>query len=171
VRYSTFVPSLTKEITTIKYKVMKRIFTLLVLVFGLALAMNAQIEKTLAKTVNLNETHTAYVMLAGNVDVTEWEEDYIRLTTTITVANMSKSIVERLILVGRYTVETKTDKYGKRMVIEMPNVAHFVAVRGVDLVESYTFEINAPKGYKVVVKEDLNPNAKQNKNATLGQML
>jgi len=150
---------------------MKKIFTLLVLVCGLTVAMKAQTEKTLTKRVDLNKTHTAYVMLAGNVDVTEWEEDYVRLTTTITVENMNEGVVERLILVGRYNVQTKADKYGKRMVIEMPNIANFVAVKGVDLVESYSFEINAPKGYKVVVKEDLNPNAQQTQKATLGQVL
>ena len=51
----------------------------------------------------------------------------------------------------------------------MPKVGHYVAVQGVDLVESYSFEIQAPEGYRVVVKEDNNPSAPQN--ATLGQAI
>lgn len=147
---------------------MKTLFTLLVLVLAFA-TTNAQTEKTLTKSLAVNETHTAFVMLPGDVEVAEWNEDYIRVTTTINVANMSENIVKRLVVVGRYSIESKEDKFGKMMVIKMPKVAHYVAVQGVDLVESYNFEIQAPKGYRVVVKEDLNPSAPQN--ATLGQAI
>jgi hypothetical protein len=108
-------------------------------------------------------------MLPGDVSLTTWDENFLRVTTTIQVANMSENIVKRLVVVGRYSIETKEDKFGKMMVIKMPKVAHYVAVQGVDLVESYDFKIQAPKGYKVVVKEDLNPTAPQN--ATLGQAI
>ena len=52
----------------------------------------------------------------------------------------------------------------------MPNVKHLVTVRGVELVESYSFEIDAPKGYEVIVKDDLNPNSERN-NASLREAL
>jgi len=147
---------------------MKTLFTLLVLVLA-ATTTFAQTEKTLTKSLALNETHTAFVMLPGDVSLTTWDENFLRVTTTIQVANMSENIVKRLVVVGRYSIETKEDKFGKMMVIKMPKVAHYVAVQGVDLVESYDFKIQAPKGYKVVVKEDLNPTAPQN--ATLGQAI
>ena len=145
---------------------MKTLLTLLVLA---ATTTFAQTEKTLTKSLALNETHTAFVMLPGDVSLTTWDENFLRVTTTIQVANMSENIVKRLVVVGRYSIETKEDKFGKMMVIKMPKVAHYVAVQGVDLVESYDFKIQAPKGYKVVVKEDLNPTAPQN--ATLGQAI
>ena len=147
---------------------MKTLLTLLVLVLA-ATTTFAQTEKTLTKSLALNETHTAFVMLPGDVSLTTWDENFLRVTTTIQVANMSENIVKRLVVVGRYSIETKEDKFGKMMVIKMPKVAHYVAVQGVDLVESYNFKIQAPKGYKVVVKEDLNPTAPQN--ATLGQAI
>jgi hypothetical protein len=147
---------------------MKTLLTLLVLVLA-ATTTFAQTEKTLTKSLALNETHTAFVMLPGDVSLTTWDENFLRVTTTIQVANMSENIVKRLVVVGRYSIETKEDKFGKMMVIKMPKVAHYVAVQGVDLVESYDFKIQAPKGYKVVVKEDLNPTAPQN--ATLGQAI
>ena len=147
---------------------MKTLLTLLVLVLA-ATTTFAQTEKTLTKSLALNETHTAFVMLPGDVSLTTWDENFLRVTTTIQVANMSENIVKRLVVVGRYSIETKEDKFGKMMVIKMPKVAHYVAVQGVDLVESYDFKIQAPKGYKVAVKEDLNPTAPQN--ATLGQAI
>ena len=147
---------------------MKNLFTLLVLVFAFTTGF-AQTEKSLTKSVAVNETHTAFVMLPGEVALSEWDESFIRVTTTIEVENMSENIVKRLVIVGRYSVEAKEDKYGKMMVIKMPKAAHHVTVQGVELVESYKFEINAPKGYRVVVKEDLNPNAPQN--AALGQTI
>ena len=147
---------------------MKNLLTLLILVFAFT-ATFAQTEKTLTKSVALNETHTAYEMLPGEVAVTEWNESFVRITTTINVENMSENIVKRLVIVGRYSIEAQEDKFGKMMVIKMPKAAHHVTVQGVELAETYTFEINAPKGYKVVVKEDLNPQAPQN--ATLGQAI
>ena len=147
---------------------MKNLLTLLVLVFAFT-ATFAQTEKTLTKSVALNETQTAFVLLPGAVAVTEWNESFLRVTTTINVENMNESIVKRLVIVGRYSVEAKEDKYGKMMVIKMPKTAHHVTVQGVALTESYTFEINAPIGYRVVVKEDLNPSAPQN--ATQGQTI
>ena len=156
------------QTTTDKFKVMKNLFTLIILVFAFT-ATFAQTEKTLTKSVALNETQTAFVMLPGEVAVTEWNESFIRVTTTINVENMSENIVKRLVIVGRYSVEAKEDKYGKMMVIKMPKAAHQVTVQGVELTETYTFEVNAPKGYRIVVKEDLNPAAPQN--AALGQTI
>jgi hypothetical protein len=150
---------------------MKNFITLFLFIFGTITTMNAQIEKTLIKRVDLQQTHTAYVMLPGDVAVTEWDEDYLRVTTTIEVENMNENIVKRLVIVGRYTIETQIDKYGKMYILQMPNVAHFVTVKGVDLVETYKFEVIAPKGYKLVVKEELNPNFKESANTKLGQVL
>jgi len=135
---------------------MKLLTTLLLLI--LTFTINAQVSKTLIKSTSIEETHTAFVMLPGEVNVNEWNESFIRVTTTINVENMNESIVKRLVIVGRYSVEAKEDKFGKMMIIKMPNVAHYVAVKGVDLIETYTFEVYAPEGYKVVVKQDLNPN-------------
>lgn len=138
---------------------MKKIFTSLFFVFGWIVLTNAQLTKTLSKSVDLETTHTAYVMLPGDVVVTEWEEDYLRVTTTLDVENMSEHIVKRLLVLGRYNLVSKTDKYGKMMVLTMPNTANFVTIKGVDLIERYNFAINAPKGYRVIVKDKLNPNA------------
>ena len=136
---------------------MKKLLTVLVFVLGLTTIINAQAVKTLTKSVALNQTQKAYAVLPGEVAVSEWKENFIRVTTTVNVKNMSDNIVKRLIMVGRYGLEIKEDKSGDMMIIKMPKVAHHVTVQGVELDESYSFEINCPKGYKVVVKDILNP--------------
>jgi hypothetical protein len=141
---------------------MKNFLTILFLVVGLTTVIHAQTEKTITKSFAVNETQMAFVMLPGDVAVSEWNEKYVRLTTYIMVENMSENIVKQLVIVGRYNIEVKEDKYGKMIVVKMPDVAHHVTVKGVDLVESYNFEISVPFGYKVVVKDDLNPDAPQN---------
>ncbi|MCH2022555.1 MAG: hypothetical protein MK207_08770 [Saprospiraceae bacterium] len=141
---------------------MKNLLTTLFLVIGITNFITAQTEKTITKSFAVNQSQMAFVMLPGDVTVNEWNENYIRLTTNVTVENMSENIVKQLVIVGRYNIEVKEDKYGKMIVVKMPDIAHFVTVKGVALVESYTFEINTPVGYKVVIKDDLNPNAPHN---------
>ncbi|WP_264788760.1 hypothetical protein [Aureispira anguillae] len=148
---------------------MKKIFTSLIFVFSLVVLTNAQLTKTLSKSVDLEETHTAYIMLPGNVTVTEWEEKYLRVTTTLDVENMGESIVKRLMIIGRYNLEAKKDKYGKMMVLTMPNTTNFVTIKGVDLIERYSFEVNVPKGYNILVKEGSNSNMSYAK-AKLGEL-
>ncbi len=136
---------------------MKKLLTVLVIVLGLTTIINAQTVKTLTKSVALNQTQKAYAVLPGEVAVSEWNENFIRVTTIVKVENMSENIVKRLVMVGRYSLETKEDKSGDMMFIKMPKVAHHVTVQGVELDESYSFEINYPKGFKVIVKDILNP--------------
>ena len=139
---------------------MKILLIFLILVFTIN-NLNAQVNKTLVKSFAV-ETTTSYtsktiVMLPGKVDIKEWDKNFIRITTNITVENMNENIVKQLIIVGRYTLEVKKDKYDKIMIIKMPNIAYYVAVKGVDLIETYTFEIYAPEGYEIVIKENLEP--------------
>ena len=147
---------------------MKKAIALLLIVLGFGLSINAQVTKTLAKSISLDETKTAYLILPGPVNVSTWDNDYIRVTTTINVQNMNENILKCLVMAGRYSIEVKVDKYGKMLAIKMPHVENFVFVKGVDLIESYSFEVTYPKGYHIAVKEDLNPKA-INKNSRLGQ--
>jgi hypothetical protein len=144
---------------------MKKIITLSIFIVSLLAMVNAQTTKTLSRSVDLGTTKTIYILLPGPVEVNEWEEDYLRVTTTLVVENMDENIVKRLIMIGRYGLESKTDKYGKLMALNMPNVANFVTVKGVDLEEFYTFEINVPKDHEVIIKEDFNPKAAQPQNS------
>lgn len=132
---------------------MKNLLTVLIVILWGTITTNGQITKTLSRSIDLGKTHTTYLNLPGEVKVTEWEEGYLRILSTIEVENMTEGVVKRLLMTGRYSLEVKTDKYEKQMALMMPNSANFVTVKGVDLIEQYTFEVKVPKGYRVIVLE------------------
>lgn len=116
--------------------------------------LQAQVTKTLTKSIDLAQTKTAYVQLPGFTNVSDWDENFIKVTTTVNVNNMTDGTVKTLVIIGRYNIEASTDKYGEAIVIKMPKADHFVIVKGVDLEERYSFDIKAPKGYNVIVKKN-----------------
>ncbi|MCP4440353.1 MAG: hypothetical protein GY810_15515 [Aureispira sp.] len=126
---------------------MKNLITLLVLVLGIATQMAAQSEKTLVKSIALEDANNVVLALNGEIETSEWDKEYVRIETKINVENFDENILKRLVLVGRYNIET-TNVDGK-IVVEMPSVANFVTVKGVDLQEQLTFQVFVPKGAQV----------------------
>ena len=94
------------------------------------------------------------VDLEGNTEITEWEESFLRVTTTIELSNFNEDILKRLVSVGRYSVETTTSN--GVMTIKMPKLATKVTIRGQVLNEILTYEILVPKG--MTVEMVTNPN-------------
>lgn len=132
---------------------MKNLVTLLILVLGFTMTVNAQVEKTLVKSIALSSS-TAVVTLPGTVDVMEWDKDFIRVTTYLTVENMNENIAKQLVIVGRYNLTADIDEATQTLMIAMPNIANQVTVKGVQLVEQLKFEVNAPEGYDIIIKGD-----------------
>ena len=130
--------------------------TLLVLVCGIITTTNAQVEKTFVKSLAVETTTgkatVATMTLPGKVEMTEWNNNYISVTTNLTITNMSENIVKQLIAVGRYNLVTTLDEDAQTLTVEMPKMAHHVTVKGVDVIENVTFEINVPKGFQVILK-------------------
>ncbi len=131
---------------------MKNLIILLTLVLGFATTINAQTEKTLVKSVALTASSSAIVSLPGEMSLNTWDNDFIRVTTYLKVDNMNENIVKQLVMVGRYTLDTKVDEASGTLVITMPKVANQVTVKGILLAEQLSFEINAPEGYQVIIK-------------------
>lgn len=126
---------------------MRNLITVLVLVLGFATQIAAQSQKTLVKSIAVENASNVVLALNGTVETSEWDEAYIRIVTNINVKNFDENILKRLVLVGRYNIES-TNADGK-VLVEMPKVAHFVTVKGVDLEEHITFEVFVPKGINV----------------------
>ena len=144
---------------------MKTLFTLLFLILCLNLNLHAQVEKTLIKSIatetTTSSTDNAVIVLPGKVVLTEWDNQFIRITTNLKVANMSENIVKQLIMVGRYTIVGKINDDNNTRTIFMPKMANTVTVKGVELSELVEFEISAPKGYKIEIKSTENDIAGQ----------
>ncbi len=143
---------------------MKTIITLIVLAFAFVTTTQAQVEKVLVKSVALDGNSLAVVNLPGEVSVLEWDKDYIRVTATVNVLNFDDNIAKRLVVVGRY--ELKTETVEGQLVITMPKISNLVTIKGTLLQETFSFEVQSPKGYQVIVKTSA-----QAEEGTIGQNL
>ncbi|MDC0230501.1 hypothetical protein OAK19_00910 [Aureispira] len=135
---------------------MKKLFTLLILIFVFTNYGNAQVGKTLVKSFAV-ETTTSYTTKAvvdflGDVTVSEWDKNFIRITTYVEVLNMNENIVKQLVMVGRYTLESNINEETQTLYVTMPNITNLVTVKGVELSEVLSFEVTVPEGYNLIIK-------------------
>ena len=149
---------------------MKNLIILLSLVLSFTTTINAQVDKVLVKSVALTASNSAMISLPGEVSLSTWDNDFIRVTTYLKVDNMNENIVKQLVMVGRYTLTTKLDAVTGTLTILMPKVANQVTVKGILLAEHLSFEISVPEGYEVIIdgEENLNTSSENN---TIGQTM
>jgi hypothetical protein len=125
---------------------MKKIYILFMSMF-LSLGLIAQAEKTVVQSINLNGYVAVATVLNGDVQVSEWDKDYIRITTNIELENSTEVILERLVSLGRYALESAV--VDGEIIIQMPKASKSVNLRGQTLIENYRFEISIPKNISV----------------------
>jgi hypothetical protein len=126
---------------------MKTIFTFFILSILFVQTSVGQSQKTFVKSLSANASSSIAVDLEGETKVTEWEESFVRVTTTIELSNFSEEILKRLVSVGRYSIETNTSN--GIMTIQMPKLVTKVTIRGQVLNEILTYEILVPEGMTV----------------------
>ena len=125
---------------------MKKLFTLLIFSFLFTQVTFAQSEKTFVKSMTADASNVVFD-LEGNAEVSEWNEKFIRITTTVEVTNFNEDILKRLVSVGRYEF-TSTTQDGV-MTITLPKIATKVTIRGQMLTEILKYEIFVPAGTNV----------------------
>lgn len=126
---------------------MKQFITLIFLMIFCTAIGVAQSQKTFIKSLPLDGNQTVSLATAGDVQITEWDKDYIRITTTIEVLNFNEDILKRLVAVGRYSIEAET-KDGV-LIVKMPKVATQVTIKGSQLKEVFKYEIEVPKNVTI----------------------
>lgn len=125
---------------------MKTIFTLLIFSIFLVSTSFGQSQKTFVKSLSA-DAPSIVVDLKGKTEVTEWEESFVRVTTTVELSNFNEEILKRLVSVGRYNIETTTNN--GIMTIQMPKLSTKVTIRGEVLNEVLRYEILVPEGMMV----------------------
>jgi hypothetical protein len=110
----------------------------------------AQSQRQIVKSLDL-KGQTIVASFHGEVKIVETETEFIRVTATIDVANFSDDILKKLVEVGRYDI--KTTNIDGKTVISMPAVEKRVIIKGVDLVERMSFEIQVPKGTSMEIQK------------------
>ncbi len=133
---------------------MKRFISILLLIIAFVSSTVAQAEKEMVKSISLDYMNHVMFALPGDINLSEWDNDFIKVTTKLNVPNFPSSIVDRLVLVGRYRLAI--EEQGDQLIITMPKVKTYVTVKGVDLVENLSFEIKIPAGFSVSIKDSTN---------------
>lgn len=138
---------------------MKSIFLFFTLSIFFVQTSFGQSQKTFVKSLSANASSIA-IDLGGKTEVTEWEESFIRVTTTIELSNFNEDILKRLVAVERYSIETSTDN--GVMTITMPKLDTKVTIRGQLLNEILTYEILVPEGMTIEMVQNHNNAANVN---------
>jgi hypothetical protein len=126
---------------------MRKLYTLFF--FFVVLGSNAQSEKSFVKSI-LAESNRVVLQLSGASEFSEWDEDFIRITTTVQLTNFNDDILKRLFSVGRYSL-VSVSKQGA-LYLTMPKVLRPVSIKGVALNELLRHEVFVPKATKVKIE-------------------
>ena len=118
----------------------------------------AQSETVLTKEVGLEASTSTVINLPGTVNLKRWDSEHIKIVANVQI-NFDETILKRLMMVGRYSIKTTVNN--NTIVIDMPTVDRYVAIKGVELIDIFNFDIYAPDGYRIFVKN------KQNKGYSL----
>lgn len=137
---------------------MKHLLTILFFLLTVQMSF-AQSQKTFVKSLTADAA-TVVVDLEGQTAVNEWNENFIRVITTVELTNSSEEILKRLVAVGRYSLESET--IDGVMTLTMPKLATKVNVKGELLNEIVQYEIFVPQGLSVTVKTHNSPQASVN---------
>ncbi len=130
---------------------MKNFIATIALFFFFVATSFGQAEQTITKSL-VAEASTAVLQLSGKVETSTWDKDFIRITATVKVTNSSDDILKKLILVGRYEIQVQNNN--GEMIISMPKLEQTVVVKGVELAEIISYEVQIPSHLQVVVKNN-----------------
>lgn len=134
---------------------MKKFFLTWMILLGIAALTLGQTQKTLVKTLAVEETtYQAIFALKGNVEVEEWNNQTIRIITTITTTNTPENVLKALVVAGRYNYEMTVDKANQTITIDMPQKDRAIIINGADLDDKLEYKIYVPQGMQYQIGLD-----------------
>jgi hypothetical protein len=119
---------------------MKNIITLAIFMFFFASVSFAQAEKTLIKSIAA--TSVVSVELPGEVNVKNWDKDFIRVTVSINSDNLSAEALKKLVDFGRYEIVSSV--INGQTVLSMPKISNHVFFHGEQINEIFSIEVQMP---------------------------
>ncbi|MCP4443312.1 MAG: hypothetical protein GY810_30795 [Aureispira sp.] len=133
---------------------MKNIIAIFIFVIGFAFTSFGQTQKTIVKSFQNDSYHTVALAFDGEIEVKEWDQNVIRISTTVDAKNFNERTLKYLVTKGRYNYEIL--EKGGTLIFLMPATEKTVSLHGIDLNEEYNYTISVPKGITVeIIKPDL----------------
>lgn len=121
------------------------LYTTIIFICAAFNSLFAQSSSTLVKTIDNKGAVVIVANLQGKVTVKETDTKFLRITTSIEATNIAEDMLQRLITAGRYTIQADVDASGN-CILTMPSISKRVVIKGLDLVDVLSFEIEMPKG-------------------------
>ena len=126
---------------------MKKLNLLLIILLAYCVSLSAKIEKTLAKSFDLEGSQLVRLDLPGTIEVRKWDNDILRVQMTISLDTGTEAMLKSLVTAGRYNAKSLNEDAG--MKILMPNLDRELMTRGKTITEQFSFIVFAPKNVSV----------------------
>jgi branched-subunit amino acid aminotransferase/4-amino-4-deoxychorismate lyase len=126
---------------------MKYLFLTIVFLLGCTSSTFSQVQKNIVKSYQYNNAHVITLAVEGEVVIEEWDENIVRLVTTIDALNFNEPTLKALTEAGRYTASSKN--VDDAMILTMLKAQRDLEIRGILIEEKYTFKIFVPRGVTV----------------------
>lgn len=134
--------------------IMKTLFTTFLMLFAFSfVSVQAQdreqkhSQTQILRTIPINDICQPVVfMFYDDVQVEEWENNYIKIETTINALNFSETLLNYLIETGRYNIKVTERPEDGAKVLSMPKRELVIMKQNADVEEFLNIQIYIPKG-------------------------
>ena len=126
---------------------MKYLPLIILFILGCSFGAHSQVQKNIVKSFQYNGAQVLTLAVTGDVVIEEWDENIVRLVTTIDAVNFNEPTLKALTEAGRYTSSSKA--LDDAMILTMLKAQKELKIRGTVIEEKYTFKIFVPRGVTV----------------------
>ena len=126
---------------------MKQLILTTIFFLFCAVAAQAQVQKNIVKSYQHEGAKLVTLAVKGEVEIEEWDEEIVRLVTSIDAINFNEATLKALAEAGRYTASSKN--VDGNFILTMLKAQKEVTLRGTKIEEKYRFKIFVPRGTTV----------------------
>jgi len=125
--------------------------TILLVLLAASSTLQAQTAaRTFNKTFNTDGKGTIVLDLPGTVDLKVWDGTTIRVEISVSLPSGNNAMLNELATVGRYNLVAKPN--GDQLLVNAPNMAKQVRVKGETIHETLSFVVFVPKDLKIELR-------------------
>lgn len=122
---------------------MKNIFVWLFAIVLVSTQGIAQSSKTITQSIPLDGANEVVFNIPAKVELVEWNNDYMRVETTVTLAHLSETILKSIIMSGRYHLDAKN--VDGVVTLTSPKSELVVMVGGKEMMDEVSYKVMLPK--------------------------
>lgn len=136
-----------------------RVFSMITLLALVVQAGAQQVERSFAKSFNVEGKSAVILDLPGEVDLRYWDSNILRVEINISIPGNNANLINQLAEAGRY--DAKSTSTPSEMTIHLPNMSRQVRIKGEELKETLTFVVYAPRSIKITGAGEILADAKK----------